>query len=313
MEAAPTANTIGCSIAAVYFLNPSHGWVAVVDTDASGVPTLRVLRTSDGGHSWLVSVAATLSQGQPVGAAAFDFLPNGSGVVSFDEGSHDGVSYGALFITNDSGATWGARKIPGFAPVRLMSPTEMWFVGGSGTGGLHVSHDGGSSWIAVTLTPPADFSADTVDYGGAEQRGATTARTIATVSFTSSSRTDAIGYDATSDNGETWTLRSTLKVPNPEAGASATVQIVDAQDWITAFAGSQGRNPVEVSSDSGARWQEVVPLPGAPSAFSFTDPLHGWAIIAFSGCSAYKSDCFSARRLYSTSDGGNSWEQVNLS
>ena len=301
------------SVAGVDFVDASHGWVAVVDIDQSGVPTLRIVRTSDGGRSWQTSVAGTLSQGEPVGNAAFDFLPSGTGVVTFDNGSHAGFSYGSLFITNDWGATWAPRKVPGFARVRLLSAIDMWFAGGSGAGGLYVSHDQGASWVPVALTAPADYSADSINYTGAQQQGPVTTRTVATVRFTSTSGTDAIGYYSTDDNGQSWSFRSSLKAPDPAVGASAAVQIVDPRDWITTFADPQGGGRVDASSDAGATWRGVTPLPGPAAALSFADPSHGWAIVSFVGCSAYKSNCFSAERLYSTSDGGSSWNPVNPS
>ena len=47
------------------------------------------------------------------------------------------------------------------------------------------------------------------------------------------------------------------------------------------------------------------------SGLTFGDSDHGWSLVTFSGCLMFKSDCFSATRLYGTLDGAVSWRLLN--
>lgn len=124
-SAAPSAAPAGIPVPAgfqavsVTFASPDLGWV-LGTAQCSAPPCTSVLRTSDGGQTW-VSIPAPRT---PVlGAGLATETPVGSGVsgLRFADPS-DGWAFGPdLWATHDGGATWHRVTIPGMASAQVVA------------------------------------------------------------------------------------------------------------------------------------------------------------------------------------------------
>ncbi len=123
----------------VYFVDPTHGWVAggpLYDTTGT------ILRTTNGGNTW-----------QPVGSGISEYLYD---IFFIDRlnGWACGIR-GGIYRTNDGGTNWervfSLRQQIGYSlilrQVFFSTPDSGWVVGGIGGGTVIVSTtDGGDTW-----------------------------------------------------------------------------------------------------------------------------------------------------------------------
>jgi photosystem II stability/assembly factor-like uncharacterized protein len=133
-----------------------HVWIA---TTAS-----RVLRSSDGGGSWLVA-AAPLPTGPSAGIFSIAFRNASNGIVVGGDYKQEKAAVQNLALTYDGGATW--RLTPGLSGYRsavAYVPGRPETVIATGPSGTDISFDDGKSW--ATLRGPG-FHALAFAPGGA--------------------------------------------------------------------------------------------------------------------------------------------------
>jgi photosystem II stability/assembly factor-like uncharacterized protein len=115
---------------------------------------------------------------------------------------------------------------------------------------------------------------------------------------------ECVGGDAfvyrTSDGGETWRHVRFSSV-NCAAGSGLTLSFVDARHgWLTSTIGNSPDDPfLARSNDGGATWRGVTALP-VKGRVVFRTPREGWL---------GRSDFRQIQRLYTSRDGGRSWER----
>ncbi|MFN2595574.1 MAG: WD40/YVTN/BNR-like repeat-containing protein [Pyrinomonadaceae bacterium] len=281
----------GRDLNAVYFASDKRGWIA---GDGG-----QVLRTEDGGRTWLAQQAGT-------DASIND--------IYFRDGDDGYLLAGnQILTTEDGGATWGAAHtfapaefdgaVPELYSVRFASKKRGWIVGSVSRRDdvvdslLIYTDDGGASWLRRTL--PARFELLHLDFHGekrgwivgdrgtilhTEDAGATWARqdsgttaTLYHVDFVDDDNGWAVGERSTilrtSDGGRTWVRATAPSI----VGANATllsVAFVNRDDgWIV------GRRGVILRSDDGGRtWiRQESTVSGHLFALFFTKKA-GWAV-----------------------------------
>jgi len=261
------------------FVSPTEGWV-VGDLG-------RVLRTSDGGRTWIKQEVA----------AREPFLS-----VSCTDGQHAWLSsrHGRIYRTSDGGGTWAVATAPvdrNLFKVVFSTPSRGTAVGDFGV--IVHSEDGGATWERISL--PDDFKLpdsvlDTgVDPGDAILYGLSFAdadhgwiagefgtllattdggrswrqlpsgleSTLFGIGFADAQHGIAVGIDgvilATEDGGQSW-----KRLPAPFAERSYyDVAISGKYGWIVGGQGTLLR-----SSDGGRTWQaQSVPIKYAADWF----------------------------------------------
>jgi photosystem II stability/assembly factor-like uncharacterized protein len=177
---------------------------------------------------------------------------------------------GLLLVTNNEGATWAQRKIPGVDGLRAVSFADENHGIAIGLSGVIVAtDDAGKTW---------------------QKRQSGTTENLTDIQMVADEGWIG-GYDGvllyTADRGKTWTKQ--------ESGVSLSIEALYFQDakngWAVGWAGL-----VLHTTDGGRKWQ-VVKVPGASwslTSIVFPNAKDGW-ISGFAG------------QLFRTSDGGVTW------
>jgi photosystem II stability/assembly factor-like uncharacterized protein len=301
------------------------GWTLVYVTYGDGYSD-RVLRTTDGGHSWqLVTPPGVGSE-----VKAGSFIDGDHASVTVRKGYRDTAQL-VTYRTVDGGATWqvGNPTPPaaiGFEiSTSFLDPLNGWLLYTDKQKGdlLYRTTDGGMRWRLLASSPATTNGSGDYCY------------TWCRVQFTSLKigwirmdhpHADQSGLFVTGDGGATWKPQPlplelvNLKCPCEQdlpqfaddahgftfRGASRVTQYSprDAQDQLALFA----------TDDGGTSWS-ARPLPSAGQMrVGFRDAQHGW-VIAASGNTLQepigRSDAPNLRLpLYVTSDGGRTWTPV---
>jgi photosystem II stability/assembly factor-like uncharacterized protein len=125
----------------------------------------------------------------------------------------------------------------------------------------------------------------------------------------------SVVFYTTSDAGRSWSLA--VKIPNPDPPSGAQpAGVVNANTWLAAFLGPgpiAGRTytRLKATHDGGRTWTWMPSAltGGFNSAINFAGST-GWGIVADSGCSGFKTDCFTNWSLLQTLDAGSHWSRL---
>lgn len=251
----------------VYFLesNPMYGW-------ACGYGG-KVIRTTNGGDSWLGVIIPTTDQLESIHFA--------SERIGYTSGQ------GSIYRSTDGGNSWS--DVTPFDPEIMLWGNYFltedigYVIGGNcvGTQRFYRTTDGGSSWTATTQFSPGTKLSDLIV-----------------------DATTGIGYASssgliwkTTDMGVTWRVHSQTgpldwqeEITN--FGQSFLVPFSEGCDGTTT-----GRGGIRFSTNDGRTWRNYATR--APMYGTFLiDSLRGWA-------------CGLNEEVYYTSDGGATWELIN--
>jgi hypothetical protein len=82
----------------------------------------------------------------------------------------------------------------------------------------------------------------------------------------------------------------------------------DAVGVSTVIAVEPGGGKV-ISNAGQEEWSVVSPsgLPAGVVDIDFVDESTGWALVASSECTSFKSNCATSSQLFKTTDGGQTW------
>lgn len=140
---------------AVFVLDDKNAWIAY------GIQEVRVLRTSDGGKTWISAQISGLKD-----AAALCFGDSLHGWLLADRSLKAGPS---LWSTIDGGKTWSKTGVPQPGTVLTSAAcrgaSKVWV---AGPGRLAESSDGGESWSAVAGPPTSGAEGVGLRYGAAD-------------------------------------------------------------------------------------------------------------------------------------------------
>jgi photosystem II stability/assembly factor-like uncharacterized protein len=122
----------------------SHAWIGT-----GGASKSRVLRTSDGGHSWQVA-DTPFASGQSAGIFSITFRDAKHGVIAGGDYRKELEAVDNLAVTNDGGVTWTLVKgLSGFRSVVAYVPGTKTLVALGPSGGDY-STDDGRTWTTIT-------------------------------------------------------------------------------------------------------------------------------------------------------------------
>jgi photosystem II stability/assembly factor-like uncharacterized protein len=302
-------------IRSAMFLNAQDGWVAVSGPDATnGAVPLLVYRTSDGGHTWAISKAdeSVLLADSARGPARFSFTDPRHGWLEADMASSGSFSDGNLYRTADGGATWTKLRIPIAGSITFVSTEDGFITGGVEGNQLYATHDGGVSWTPVSLPSVAGTGGEIGAIAG--PRFANSATGVLTVTYTGASGA-TVAFDQTTDGGASWALARSVPVPgNASGGTDSPVAITGRADWIAAT----GPGPASLKVAGSGATVSTLTGDGLPSgdlgrviSTSFQPRAsRGLAVVQGGICEGFKTDCHEFGALFSTANGGATWQQL---
>jgi photosystem II stability/assembly factor-like uncharacterized protein len=301
----PNTHVTGQSIAT--FLTASLAWVA---TPQSNGTTAQVLRTTDGGQTWLRSII------QAPFLRHITFIDSQHGWILSAWGATAGPAEAvSVFRTSDGGKIW--RNVasalpastdippPGHLPfggqksgIQFLNVSAGWITGTvvvNDLAWLYVSRDGGTTWYQQSLSlpsgvPPAQLSLVSPTFFSATDG-------ILPVIFSNGVTGRAIATDiyVTHDTGTTWTSTSPLPF------AAIATDFLDMQrGWAT------DGNSLYRTSDGGQNWIRLSSNEDFKQVASldFVSSTQGWAIGRQNNASSF---------LLKTTDGGETWTPVPIS
>ena len=261
---------VGSSIAA----GAGVDWVAFVSPTAGVWGNGSVVRTMDGGDTWLPTVVTS--------SGIFNeasFATASRGWAGYSNGTSE--SGGGVSVTKDGGATWtrqlnrpGPDGSGGFSRVSAATKLRCYVLKWGRNGGVYATTNAGSAWTRHAL--PA-IRGSFKFYWDLDFPAARTGWAVG----------DSGRIVKTTDGGQTWT-----KQRSGVTTALAAVDFVDAK--VGYVVGKSGR--ILRTGDGGAHW--VKQQSGTAkdlTAVSFVDRTHGW-VVGANGA------------LLRTANGGQSWE-----
>lgn len=270
-------------LTAAAFLDAQTGWTAHIDEGQPGAMVMAT--TTDGGHTWRVSEHRLLPADDPTARASrlsFFWLDAAHGWLMLRQATSSNFNHGALFRTQDSGASWRRIEAPGGHPVVFVTPSTGWTAGGPNGDTLFRSDDGGASWRVQSLPYPDNaapgqrqhlplrFSAD-------GRQGVAEVTTL-------TSATQRRNYYVTEDGGDAWSL---VEEPAPTAAdrwrldtATNALLRTDNSDrsWQPVLAGAV--SPMRPASIERAATAAVA---GSPDARTARFDGHGFDMCELGG------------------------------
>lgn len=300
-------------------------------TTAIGTGGDRILiRTTNGGTSW---DTLSLGSGTEDGFTSMKFIDKQNGFVM------EAYSYteNILFKTTDAGATW--KPFPSGFKESIMA---IYFVdanlgyatGGYGASIIYKTTNGGITWVKQTLTTTyslqsiiaKDSLAVAVGYGGlvlkTTNQGATWSKITSGISASADFYSiDFYNYQASGGKGNVGMAVGSngMASRSTDYGATWTTIMSDWQSYKTLYdvklvdsiygfaVGAKGK--IMKTTDAGQTWFHLNSGFRANLwSVNFTDSLHGVTV----GDSATISGGYTDGKIYTTTDGGNSWKTTTF-
>lgn len=273
--------------------------------------------TQNGGQTWTKHVFTKNSPGSTVGQVPVTLtmvdskqLWMATQVPDFGMG---GTTPGALYRTQDGGATWHEvsahveKNVVSFAWLEFLTPKTGFTVGAkqsmqADTGAtdgnpdrLYETHDGGRSWKLANITLPSGrFVSVLKPTFFSEETG------VLPVMVRRPGGLSTLMLYSTADGGVTWQCVG-------RRGLTASLMAVDFTSVKNGYLLDGTR--LYHSADGGAHWEPVGTAPSVVQSgnvsIQFTDERHGWLSV---GGNLWATPSTAPIVVYRTVDGGRTWK-----
>jgi photosystem II stability/assembly factor-like uncharacterized protein len=154
------------TISAVFFLDPSSGWVLLARNGmGEEQPEFELATTTNAGAEWATSRIKVPPLSPPeamlTGVGYMHFLDSGHGWINLSVASGSAFHPGATLSTQDGGKTWswvpmGAGSA---GPIMFTTLQDGWILSPDQTE-LYFTHDASKSWHAISLSALATVGTD---------------------------------------------------------------------------------------------------------------------------------------------------------
>jgi hypothetical protein len=288
-QARPAVGVGQDGIKGVDFTDPLDGWVTLARTSQSSwSATVTILHTTDGGRHWQRRGNVTVALQYCMCSATVDAIDSLHVWDDIDVGTKaDGWGRSVLYRSTDGGWTWQQVALPSSGQVLFSDPLDGVIAGGSpsifdaGTGVPHsaspfyATMDGGLHWTPPIFTSgPPPTPSPTSDNPYANY----TAFKGFAVAYIQNTISASNVYVYSTFAGSSWTPRNTITAQD-----FPVLTIVTPTSWFLSDLDPSTNQPrLESTGNAGATWRSVSPVPSpypanASWAFSFADPINGWA------------------------------------
>jgi photosystem II stability/assembly factor-like uncharacterized protein len=268
----------GFKVASVTFVSASEGWVLGTTKTCAHAPCTSVLRTTNGGRSWV---------GIP--APRYRLAVSSPGLIRlrFADAS-DGFAFGSqLWVTHNGGSSWRrVRQVPGYITDLEASAGRVYAASAnfkSGKQTVYSTPAGRNSWHRVSGLPVAQ------GYGG-----------LGTITLHSTAAWIILGNRLyATQTGARWAKESVkcpARLDMTSVGAYSSQQIALLCSGLPA-AGSTEK-AVYVSSDGGTHFRKVGTPPAGGDGGLLAEPTPRHLFVASAS---------GATLLYVSTDGGRRW------
>jgi photosystem II stability/assembly factor-like uncharacterized protein len=300
------------SVQDVEFIDARVGWMLWSTTASNGSSSFQLAYTTDRGAEWTVQ---SLSLFEPGEVAAFaekaemGWFDVQRGWISVKQATGSNFSVGTLFVTSDGGSTWARAPLPVADRIDFSDPLLGWAVGGPTQGQIFQSQDAGRTWQAVSLeNVPEDTLVIAYMPYSSDGEGL-----LVTTHLGSENSLNAYVLDPASS---TWlnTDRISLHTDPGVIGLS----ILDTRNFVAAIPGTSSMvrmvdGELTILENQDGFSDSIVEV----DMFSLET---GWGKSVDAGCVASSArdgqtgsvSCTSGARLLLTTDGGATWQNLDL-
>jgi photosystem II stability/assembly factor-like uncharacterized protein len=269
------------NICAMKFVDANNGY-AIEDYSATGN---KLYKTTNGGNTW-----QAIPTGFNESINTICFVNSNLGYI----GGGGWTSSASIYKTTNGGTSWVKQTINTTYSILSICArdTVAWAVGGDGVILRTINH--GAAWITIaagSLSLPPFYSVDFFTY----KTGGTDHSVGMAVGYTGMAK-------RSTDFGTSWT---TIMSDWVEYKTLYDIQMIDSTYGYAV--GAKGK--MMKTTDGGLTWvHQNSGMRGELWSVSFGDSLHGAAV----GDSAINSSGYADGKIYSTSDGGNSWRETSF-
>jgi len=271
----------GISFGMANFANPNTGWVS---TSKTGATNINILRTVDGGKTWLTTDIAPTEPGAVPTVKTINFVDATHGWLAVSYGVGAGSEMVEVYQTINGGETWTlvasprlriANSIPGgglktglsFIDAQRGWLTGLWY---GDTVWLYMSDDSGQTWKPQTIKVPAGYITQA---GAVETRPPIFfGNNTGMLPLVARSQGQAVIFYMTEDKGQTWKATKAVKSTSNEPPIWSFVNSKTgfASDHIQIFK----------TIDSGSSWKTIKPNLDfkAVTQIDFVTDQIGWGI-----------------------------------
>ncbi len=282
------------------FISPQAGWAIVVDyavlgscrsPDLAECPsssTFWIFKTTDGARHWLRQYTGT-GQGS-------------EGFLWFFDAQHGLAEIGpSMYRTVDGGASWQLIEGPegrDYPPpwLTFASPTRGWALARDSFDDAQSAHprlfstgDGGVTWSLLPAGLPPGAALDTF---GVTQH----AFRESGEGWLGANNVSAPIVYTTADGGASW--HDLQLAPSQRGEYFTSVGLIPGGAVLVVAEGGPVSPGAFVSSDHGATWRSLSPVPAGIQELAFVDATHWWTLTSPDGV------------IYRTADGGSTWREV---
>jgi photosystem II stability/assembly factor-like uncharacterized protein len=301
----------GVIVQDVEFIDVDTGWILWTTGNVDGSANFTLARTLDHGKNWNINQVRLFDAGEIEAhsdEASMGWFDSQKGWIAVRQSSSSNFSLGTLFTTSDGGVTWVRSTLPIAGSVHLNNPQIGWAIDQSIGNQIFQTRDGGTSWENIALDLPLNSSAVVYEPFYSNEQGL-----ILTTNLESEDGLKANIYQYSSGN---WLLtdQATFDSQSGVIGLS----VLDARNFVATIPDTNSilrmRNgELDVLENQDGLSALIV-------ALEMVSLDVGWAKFIDSKCVTDLSfdsepdavSCESTTRLLQTTDGGLTWQDVQL-
>jgi photosystem II stability/assembly factor-like uncharacterized protein len=303
---------IDSSIESVQFIDSNQGWLLATTRDLNGGTLFQLSQTNDGGLSWETRALSLFESGEIASYAEnadMGWFDSQTGWISVKQTSGSNFSLGTLFKTADGGSSWSRFPLPVADRIYFSDPFTGWATGGPANDQILKTQDGGASWNNVR---PGDIPLDvqTVIYPPV------TSGEHGVFVMTSQGAENALKVYTLQNSADNWSLSDQVKM-DVQPGMIA-LSILDAQNFVAVIPGTKSIlrmidvNLVQLENTDGLS-ASIVELDMVSLDIGWAKWIDSSCVTGtFSDLGAASVSCSSSTRLLQTTDGGVTWQKVDL-
>lgn len=266
---------------------------------------LALYHSTDGGSNWRRDHSVDLA---PAMVSSVDLRVEGDLVgilLNIESGSNGGT---ATFVSTSDGKDWHQSDAPVSGDISVSPAGTVLLVDGATKQKVYRSTDQGASWNGVTM-PSGDIpSGGTIAFG--EPRWFSASEVI--VSGTSRASDDSTASERfylSDDGGGSFREVGSTSIQGHFGAGVIAPSVAERPDvWIAAE--PDGSKIYRFVRSSSAQVVSPDGLPQGVQSLDFTSDEIGWAQVVTGSCAAGKNSCSTTSALYSTTDGGQTWNVV---
>ena len=300
------------SVQDLEFKDEDTGWLLWTLASPDGSSGFHLAHTIDHGLTWTIRPLPLFEPGEIASdaeKAEMGWFDHQTGWISVKQHTGSNFNVGVLFTTSDGGVTWRRSNLPVADEIYFRDPQTGWAVGGSARDQFFETSDGGLSWKEIEparlsgghsalIYPPVSSGAESL------------------LVMTQQAEENRLNLYALANSSDEWLPLEQVTL-NAETG-DIRLSILDARNFVAVIPGT--KSIVHLADGELHVLENQDGLSSSIVALDMASLEVGWAKSVDASCvttslpdpGTGSVSCSSATRLLQTTDGGLSWQSLDL-